>query len=312
VLVPDERQSIGRAVAQGAVSAAQALVAGTDTLPVSVRSADALGVSVAEKVLATAGVAAHDVGLVVRSWMVETATDWKAAPRMARLVGADRAVAVGLQQMSNGGAMAVQVAVSHLLTEPRTGTALVVTADALGPDSVRRWQLGETGAALGDGATALVLSSDRKGLAVLSVASSSRPEQENAFPEGNPLLSGPGRTGAFSGQMVFRLRRCVREAVRAACADADLEPDDPRLAIVMLPRIESSLVRVLIDGVLEIGATTEVLHLADATGHLFAGDLAANLAHLMDKRLLAPGELALVLNVGGGFTATCVVVAADV
>ena len=49
-----------------------------------------------------------------------------------------------------------------------------------------------------------------------------------------------------------------------------------------------------------------VLDLAWETGHLFAGGLAANLAFLTDE--LRPGRFGLLVNFGGFFSATCVVV----
>ncbi|GHF69666.1 3-oxoacyl-[acyl-carrier-protein] synthase-3 [Amycolatopsis bartoniae] len=313
-VVPERRQPVTAALERGVVTPAQARESSVDSLPVAERgdTAESLALDAARAALARSGVPAKDVALLVHSWMAETPSDWKLAPRLARSLGATEAVAFGVRQMCNGGAMGLQLAVSQLLLEPRMTGALVLTSDALGEQSVRRWQLGEAGAPLGDAATALVLSRDRGPFSVRGIASRSCTEQELTFPELNPILAGPsaaeaGASGAFSGELVFRLRKRVRQAVQDVCADADLRPKDPRLRTVLLPRVDAKLANMLTDGVLPLDRSTEVVHLAGKTGHLFAGDLAANLADLWTDRP-APGEYALVVNIGGGFTATCLLV----
>jgi 3-oxoacyl-[acyl-carrier-protein] synthase III len=52
------------------------------------------------------------------------------------------------------------------------------------------------------------------------------------------------------------------------------------------------------------------LSLAGRTGHLGAGDLAANLADIVAERRLEAGAIAAVLGAGGGFTWTCAIVRA--
>ncbi|MFC5802655.1 3-oxoacyl-[acyl-carrier-protein] synthase III C-terminal domain-containing protein [Streptomyces formicae] len=314
--VPDGRQPIGYAVERGVLSRELAAASDASEVPTAEegQKAETMVLAAAREALAAAGKDPERVDLLVHAWSADTTAGWKLAPRFARLLGANRATALGVRQMSNGGAMAAQIAVAHVLAEPRIRTALVLTGDALGPVSLRRWQLRAAGAAMGDGATALVLSTGCEGLAVHSIASYGCSEQEAALPVLNPLRDEPLDTEisseTLSDHLVFLMRRCVRDAVRAVLADADLEPDDRRLAVVMLPRISSSLLRMLTSGVVPPPGKAEHIHLASATGHLFAGDLAANLAHLIRRRRLMPGQYALLVNVGAGFTATCVVVQA--
>jgi 3-oxoacyl-[acyl-carrier-protein] synthase-3 len=314
-VIPAGRQGVEVAISAGAVTPAQAAAAGVSALPVAEHgvTAESLAVEASQAALAAAGIPAGDVGLLASSWMVETDQDRKFAPRVARLLGATEAVAFGVRQMSNGGAMGMQVALSQLLQEPRMTAALVVTSDVLGPDSTRRWQLGETGAPPGDAATAVVLSTTMGSLSVRSIATRSCTDQEQAFPARNPVLHGgkAGDTGAFSGQFVFRLRRSVREAVQDACRDAGLEKRDPRLATVLLPRVDPALARTLTDGVLALDPRTELVHMTASTDHLFAGDLGANLAHVRDFCHPAPGDHVLLINIGGGFTVTAMVVRAE-
>ncbi|MGI5460911.1 ketoacyl-ACP synthase III family protein [Streptomyces sp. CA-249302] len=261
--------------------------------------------------LAEAGEAPRGLGLVACSWVMDSPSGWKWAPRLARLVGASRAAAFGVQQMSNGGATALQIAVTHLMSEPRTRAALVLTGDALGPESLRRWQLRAIGTALGDGATALVLTRHTGRLVVRSIASYGSPEQERGLPLLNPVRPGPLGAEAdqalFDDNSLFLLRRCVREAVANALQDAELAAQDDRLAAVVHPRMTSSTLQALVASAVPTTGARSIC-LAAETGHLFSGDLAANLHHLLERDVLAPGECALLISFGGGFSATAVVV----
>lgn len=166
---------------------------------------------------------------------------------------------------------------------------------------------------MGDAATALLLSRTQGRLAVRSIASSGHCEHEADFPSANPLLGPPpsaSATPAKVGSGSFLLRRCVRDAVREALADAGLGADDARLRVVVLPRLAPWLLDVLMTGLLPEALKAEQLRLTEQTGHLFAGDMTANLDHLLREDVLEAGQYALLVSVGSGFTATCLVVQA--
>jgi 3-oxoacyl-[acyl-carrier-protein] synthase-3 len=55
----------------------------------------------------------------------------------------------------------------------------------------------------------------------------------------------------------------------------------------------------------------ELLNFGHDTGHLGAGDAAANLADIHARRLLAPGQSALLLSAGAGFTWSCLAIRAE-
>ncbi|MFE0373741.1 3-oxoacyl-[acyl-carrier-protein] synthase III C-terminal domain-containing protein [Streptomyces tendae] len=272
---------------------------------------ESMAVAAAQNVLAPPR-AAQDVGLVVCAWVLDTNTDWKLAPRLARKAGARRAVAIGVRQLSNGGAIGVQIAVAQMVAEASLRAALVLTGDALGPDAPGRWS-GAEGAFMGDAATALLLSRTQGRLAVRSIASSGHCEHEADLPVANPLLGPPPWASAAPakvGSGPFLLRRCVRDAVQGALADAGLDAGDARLRIVILPRLAPWLLDVLMTGLLPESLAAEQLRLTARTGHLFAGDMTANLDHLLREDALEVGQYALLVSVGSGFTATCLVVQA--
>jgi 3-oxoacyl-[acyl-carrier-protein] synthase-3 len=314
VLIPEQRQPITRAIDEGWITAGQASACDADSLPVSGdgQTAEVMALTVAQDALAAAGIPARAIDLLIYSWMADTPTDWKAASHLARILGSKRAVALGVRQMCNGGAMAVQLAAAHLMSERRADVCLVLTGDALGPDSVRRWQVGIIGAPLGDGAAALVLSRDRGDLRVRSIASSARPGHEITLPEDNPaLFGGPAAEempDASAGMLFNMLRRCVCEAIIDACDDAEIKLNDSRLEAILLPRVNRSFINTLVSGLLLPGMDAEIVHVPQKTGHLFSGDLLANVMCLTEERPIAPGNLALIVNIGAGFTATCMIV----
>ncbi|MDT5151301.1 MAG: 3-oxoacyl-[acyl-carrier-protein] synthase [Mycobacterium sp.] len=291
-----------------------ALAGGTDLADGQAEDETAwkMAAQVAAQVLESTRVPAREVGLLVYSGLRQGEEDWKAAPMIARVVGADRAVALAVRQTSNGGAISMQMAVSHLMAEERTSTALVLTADSLGNDLSLRRQRG-IGATLIDAATAVLLSRGEGRLMIRSMASGGRSVQEAALPAGDPL----NRSNVIVGRAVeamnpilrVSIERCVRDTVRAAFADAGLVRGDPRLSKVLLPRIERDALRPILPGALVEFGDAEVLHLPE-TGHLFAGDLAANLSCLLDDQTLPPCAYALILNIGVGFAVTCLVVQA--
>ncbi|WP_405179625.1 hypothetical protein OG225_38620 [Nocardia sp. NBC_01377] len=301
VVIPDERQHIDQALTRGFVSAKAA--AKSEISDISVASngqtAEELALIAGHEVLRSADIAAADIDFLAHASIAHGLDDWTIAPRLSRLLGANRAVSMGVRQMSNGGAMAVQVAIAQMIAETRFEHGLVLTGDVAGQDASWRWQL-HMGAALADSATALLLSRTTGALSVRSVASCGAPQEEAWYHERATL----GEAAATKPN-VFRLRKATRAAVQNACADADIEFGDPRLTVTVLPRLtpafcESAFHEVLPD--------TEVVNLSGETGHLFAGDLTANLNYLCTKRSLAPGEYALVINVGVGLTATAIVV----
>lgn len=314
VVLPRSRQSMERAVEAGLLNVRQAADSTVTDLPVACEPAESesMLIEAAGHVLTRVAVPVEQVGLVAYAWMVEAESDWRRAPRAARLVGAHRAVAFGLRQMSNGGAMAVQLATANMLADPALRASLILTADALGPLTMSRWHH-QAGAAMGDCATAMLLSRHAGPFAVRSIASSGDSVQEAELSGPNPYGTADSSDGAkvaFGGRSLFHMRRCVREAVQEALRDAGLGEGEPPVSVIVLPRLETWLLRVLLKGLLPERGVRRRLHLAAETGHAFAGDLTANVDHLLREKVLSPGEYALILNIGGGFTATCIILQA--
>lgn len=303
VTLPDDRQEVSDLTDDRGAMPWWARSSSVRTLPVAAagQTAESLAVSAGAEALANAGVPALDLGLLTHSWIVDVRPgphDCTIAPRLARLLGAQHAVALSMRQMSNGGAISIQIAVAQMLAEPRINHSLVLTADAFGPDASWRWNP-EAGTALGDGATAVLLSRGGGSLSIHAIASSSVTEGERWWAEGDQEAPFTANTN------VFRVRKCVRTAVGAVFADAGLSPDDPSLAMIVLPRVQPATIEAMFRGLLP---TAELVNLSGETGHLFTGDLAANLEYLRTERLPAPGKYALLISFGVGYTVTMLLV----
>ncbi|MFF9913276.1 ketoacyl-ACP synthase III family protein [Streptomyces sp. NPDC013457] len=329
---PEGRQTVEEAVASGDVPAKTARELGYTSLPVSEDTAPPdMAVEAANQALALSGARAERLSLVLHASVHHQGHDaWSAPHYVARRIGADNAVPIGLLQQCNGGAVGIELAASRLQGDPDAGPALVTTADRFLMPSWHRW-LSDYGMAAGDAATAVLV--DRAGgptgpghapdLLLHSLATRAASELEvmhrgddelNATPMGHsPMIDVRRTKRAFikAYGVDFFLKTAadrIRGVVEEALAGAGLTGDDPRLRHAVIPRLGSKAMAEAYIPPLTDVTSAEVLDLGRATGHVGAGDLNASLADLARTDLLPRGSHALVLNGGGGFTFTAVVV----
>ncbi|MCX5142747.1 MULTISPECIES: ketoacyl-ACP synthase III family protein [unclassified Streptomyces] len=311
-------------VADGVLDPEIPAAAGVVEVPVSHReSAPDMAVLAGRRALDGAGVRPADVGLLVHNWIYHQGHDfWSPAHYVADRIGARNALPFGIQQMCHAGAMALHTAAAHLTADPSYGTALVTTADRFGPTGFDRWR-GDYQVAYGDGATAAVLGRSGNGLRLISHALRAAPDMESMYRGADAFSSAP-----FDHGRPLDIRRTKRafiesggmdlfaktgpEAVRAvllqSLSEAGLNADDPRIRYVALPRLGPKVLGLMYLPVIQELLTAQPLHLGARTGHLGCGDPLANLTDITAQRLLEPGEFALLLTGGGGFTWSCLVV----
>jgi 3-oxoacyl-[acyl-carrier-protein] synthase-3 len=323
--LPGTTERTVRAVAEGLLSEKDARSSGYVELPVStVEAAPEMAVLAAAGALGRAGLAPGDLDLVAHAWIYHQGHDfWSPAHFVAAQLGADRAEPIGVQQMCNGGAAAIEIAISRLLADPDHRTALVTTADCFDPEGFDRWH-GDYGIVYGDGATAAVLTTSpgpaADGLELLSVSTVAAADLEwmhrgeDPFtPAGRMLgrtvdvrrtkkafLAATGKD-AFAGAVAAR----VSEVLARGLAEAGVTPAEPKL--VLMPRIGVAGVTGVYQPAVAAVLPAPVVDLGRHTGHLGAGDLTANLAAACDDELLRPGEIGVALSAGAGMTWTCVV-----
>ncbi|MFK8906257.1 3-oxoacyl-[acyl-carrier-protein] synthase III C-terminal domain-containing protein [Streptomyces sp. YS-3] len=324
--LPSRRLDTAQAVAAGRLDQETADRLGYRALSESPdRAAPEMAVLAAQKALADAGWSGDDLGLVVHSWIYHQGHDFWSAPHyVAHGIGARHATPLGVQQTSNGAVAALEVAAARLALDPSVNRCLVTTADRFVGPGFDRWA-GDIDVAYGDAATALLLDRDAGPYRLLAIASVSVPEYEVLYRGDDAFTPAPRSThttvSARRTKLTFRagggwprfvavLRRSVQRVVLDAIADAGLTPADPRLRYLVLPRLSTgALGQFYGPSVHELALPhTELLDLGRDTGHLGAGDVVANLATLQDDDRLAPGEVALFLSAGNGFTWSCVAI----
>ncbi|WP_346538213.1 3-oxoacyl-ACP synthase [Micromonospora sp. DPT] len=324
---PPQRQTVEEAIDAGSVNRRTAQELGYTELPVAADvSPPEMAVLAAGAALARAGCPAHLLSLLLHASVHHQGHDaWSAPHYIANETGAHAAVPIGLLQQCNGGAVGIELGVTRLQADPTAGPALVTTADRFLLPSWDRWRT-DYGMAAGDGATAVLvhrLGDFRTDLVLHSLATTAAAELEIMHRgedglDATPLGHGPMidvRRPKRDFIRLFGAERFVKSAadgigaaVRDALADAGLAGDDPRLRYAVLPRLGTKAMREAYLPPLTEATSAPPLDLGRRTGHLGAGDLNASLADLAGPHLLRPGDHALVLNGGGGFTFTAMVV----
>ncbi|MER0240991.1 3-oxoacyl-ACP synthase [Streptomyces sp. HSW2009] len=318
------------AQAEGLVTPDEASAMGYERLPVSAAdAAPQLAGRAGRSALARAGVEPAAVRTVLHAWTYYQGHDfWSPAHYVAREVGAVRAVPIGIQQMCNGGAAGLDAALARLVAEPDHGPVLVTTGDRFAAPGFDRWG-SDYGVWYGDSGTAAVLARGGAGsehaLVLRAQVTEAAPDLEvvhrdldrfqevphAAYPTVNvrrtkkAFLTGTGRE-----PFVARLRETTSRVVAAALESARLAPDDPALRAVLLPRLGGATARDIYGPAVAEITPAPAVDLGADTGHLGAGDLLSNLTALGGPGpwALRPGEHAVVLSAGAGFTWSGVVV----
>jgi 3-oxoacyl-[acyl-carrier-protein] synthase-3 len=322
--LPFTRRSAAEAVAAGEATEEDAAACGAVEVPVSDElSGPELAVRAARLALAEAQLPADRVDLLIHGWINHQGHDfWSPAHYVADQLGADRAVPWGLQQMCHAGAMAVHTAAVQMEGDPSVRTALVTTGDRLALPGFDRWR-SDYDAVFGDAGTALLLARSGPGLRLVSSRVVAAPELETMYRGNDAFATAPLTHSApidarrtkkawLAAGGLARFAEIgppkIRAALLGALADAGLEPHDPRIRCALLSRLGTKTIDLLYRPVLTAVLKAELLQLGEHTGHLGGGDAIANLADLTERQLLAPGEYALALSGGGGFTWSCLVV----
>ncbi|MEU3840459.1 3-oxoacyl-ACP synthase [Streptomyces sp. NPDC028635] len=326
--LPQTVETAQDALTRGRISDEDLRNTGVTEVPVAhTVSAPDMAVAAARDALAAAGWDGAALGFTTHAWIHHQGHDfWSPAHYVAHRVGAVRGVPLGIQVMCNGGGTALEAAASRLLADPATGTALVTTGDRFPDEGFDRWA-GDYGVFYGDGATALLLherddSADEFTLLGLSSAAVSAAEglhrgRDEFTPAGRWIsdridvrrtkkayITDVGLDGFYSG-----VSTALRTVVTTALDEAGIEVDDPRIRLLALPRVGVKVRRETYHPAVEGLTKAQIVELGGRTGHLGAGDMAANLTAIREQELLAPGEVALAISAGGGFGFTCAVVA---
>jgi 3-oxoacyl-[acyl-carrier-protein] synthase III len=324
---PSARQTVEEALAAGELDKRTAADLGYTALPVSEDVAPPdMAVAAGHQVLERGHCRAEKLSMVLHASVHHQGHDaWSAPHYIADRLAARDAVPIGLLQQCNGGAIGIELAVSRLQGDPQAGPALVTTGDRFLMPSWHRWRT-DYGMAAGDAGTAVLVHRGaglRSDLVLHAIATTTAAELEvmhrgedelNSDPLGHSSMIDVRRTKrhfvrTFGVEYFTKLAHDrIRGAVREALESCGLAPDDPRLRHAVLPRLGTKAMAEAYVPPLVESVSAPLLDLGRATGHLGAGDLNASLADLATGDWLEPGQYAVVLNGGGGFTFTAVVV----
>lgn len=320
VWLPDARQTSQDAIAAGELDPDAADELGYVTLPIADLAAPHMAVLAAQEALEISGISARELRVLAHAWSYHQGHDfWSPAHYLAEQLVAPDALPVGIQQMCNGGAAALELTAGHLIATQVPGPALVTSADRFCLPGFHRW-CGDYGVAYGDAASAVVLAPhdpSGPGLELLSISSVSAPEFEGMHRGTDPFSPAPRwyrpSVDARATKKAFLTehppgtfdkveREQVRSLLRRSLADGHLGEQHPAPRLVLLPRLGRATLDATYRPLVAELTAAEPIDLGTATGHLGAGDLLAGLAELCPGNWLRPGETALVLSAGAGFS----------
>ncbi len=280
-----------------------------------------LGVAAANKVLGQSTVDPERIAIVIHSSYGPQCTG-EIAPAsyvQARSVKG-RAPAMEINQFSNGGLVALDVACGYLTAMPGNSAALLTTSDLYERPGYDRFRA-DKGILFGDGGTGLVLSRESgvaKVLATKIIGDATYGEiyAEQSWLEVSGNTSDPAefeqrRTeflmerGELLLEMVESITVRQREAIRLALDEAGLTSSD------ITRWVFANLGQTQVDWELrkqfEIDEDRTSWGWGREVGHLGAGDQVGALAHLLETGALAAGDRIAMCGVGTGFTFGCAV-----
>lgn len=314
------------AVSKGILDEESVQQIAVNKVPVATDSENApdLAKLAAQSLLELVGMKASSIDLLLHCWTHYQGHDfWSPAHYIANAVGANNALPIGINQMCNGGAIAVSLA-TDLLKQGKYCNILITTGDIFPDESFDRWA-SDFGIAYGDAGTALLLrsvdmSSDNQGPRILGIES-------RAISEAERMHRGDDHFSKSPRQVSYRVsvRRTKRAYMQANDIDAFLLQNRNAVKNIILSLMEhnsSNGQKAHLRGIVmprvgeKIIRTTYAAGSDDAipgvncfnygidTGHLGAGDLVANIATTLNSETIKTGDCLIYLSAGAGFTVT--------
>ncbi|MGW8328562.1 ketoacyl-ACP synthase III family protein [Streptomyces sp. NPDC055897] len=266
-----------------------------------------------------AGVVGDRVDMIVHASIYHQGRDygWTSAPYVQRELGITGAFAVNVQQLSNGGMMAMDLAMAQL--EAGRGTsALITSSDRFCLPGIDRWR-GAYGIVLGDGATSMVLSTAGGFARIHAIESLTDASLEPLHRGSHPFTtSSQSEAEDLRAPKKSYMEEVGKESVMQRAEEALLalvgsvlkttgrELDD--FARILMPNLGHELMGAQFLKPLGISPERSLMDWGRHTGHLGAGDLTAGVARLVETEQVRPGDHVLLIGAGGGYSLTAAVV----
>jgi 3-oxoacyl-[acyl-carrier-protein] synthase III len=253
-------------------------------------SAADMGARAGAKALATAGLLAGDIDLVILATTTAKERSPNNAARVSALLEIPSPAAIDVNTFCSGFTHALALA-DHAISAGSATRALVVASEKF--SDVTDWTDRSTCVLLGDGAgAAVVTASDEPGIS--PVVWGSDPAMGRAV-----RLEPPSNTFAQDGQTVFRWVTTALPAIaRKVCERAGLTPAD--LAGVVLHQANLRIIDPLIE---RIGAVNAVIarDVVDS-GNTSAASIPLAFSKLVERGEIPSGGPVLLLGFGGGLS----------
>lgn len=261
-----------------------------------------MAVVAAKSALKNSGADPASIGYLIHAYVYRQGFDmWSPAHYIANQANTVNALPVNVQQLCNGGPLALYLASTWLAATPDASAALVTTGDRFCLPEFNRWA-GDDEAVYGDSAAALVLG--RRGgdgdlLHLLALELGSDPESEIQLRGDDEFSPAPlAKVGLEKLHEIF-LRTLHK---------ANVEPSDIRC--VALPRMTRQMRENVFMPAIGLLLGRHPVYLQCHTGSRGAGDFLANMTDMAAS--LNPGDIGLLIQGGGGFAFSCAIVQASI
>lgn len=279
-----------------------------------------MAVRAAREALRHADAGPQDIDLVLHASSYFQGYDlWAPASYVQREAVGNTCLSLAVEQLSNGGMAAFELAVAYLRADARRHSALVTTGDRFCLPGIDRWT-SDPGTVLGDGGTAIVLSTE-DGFALLrALVTVSDPTLEKMGRGDDPFAATPLETRTpvsveeprarlvkemGMSELIDRLHTGQRTAFEQALREADVKQED--LDWTVLPHLGRAKMDFQFFSALDLDPERTTWPWGSGVGHLGAGDMFAGLTHLTRTGALRPGQTGALVSAGGGFAWTVAV-----
>lgn len=312
--------SIEAAAEQGFVPKDAAESRGIASVAIAGRlSSPEMALIAAEEALKSSGLSAEDIGLLLYTGVWHHGPDgWGPQYYLQRHLLGDDVLAVEIRHGCNATFSAMELAVPYLRASPHIRGVLIAASDNFGSPLINRWNPGDGLSDLGDGASAVVLSTSLGFAELLSVCTATFSEMEEAHRAGESLFPPGVTTGTtldFGARSECFQRKAIEdgrwvrllldhqkhnlECTERALQDADLEAREIKHVLIhSMPRqAASSYLKIL-----GFSLDQSTWDFARTVGHLGAGDHLAALHHLLSTSRVNPGDNLLLCGFSPGVT----------
>lgn len=279
------------------------------------QTAPMLATLAARQAITRSGVSPDRFSLVVHTSQNHQGLDfWPAATFIQRETIGGSAPAIEIGQLCNGLLVSMEVAGGYLKSRPGGGAALLTGADVWRMPYIDRWST-HPQSVYGDGAAAVVLSTD-SGFARIRatysfgdpslepVARMGRPWTDAPFPDGKTLYFQEILEGVDMDETVEKVSAGVRRSMDSVLQEAQLSLSDIRF--VLHGQLPESIAEFGIYQLLGVDRKSTTFDWGKDYGLVSTAGMILGLDHLIADRHPKPGDLVLILGSAAGYSWTTV------